>query len=406
MDSLITAAARALSDGDPLAALNRVALRDDAPALALRGIAMAQLGDLPRSRDLLRHALRAFGPKEPVARARCILADAEIALVSRDLGRSLDNLHTVREVLAAAGDRANAEHAGYLDARRLLLIGRVDEAENRLGTIAPEFLPAASQVGYELVAAGIAMRRVKSEPARAALRRAEIMAKATRISALSAEVETAARSFTAPAARLASEGKERQVPLETVEKLFASDTLVVDACRNVVRIGSTIIPFATRPILLTLLRILAESWPHGVPREILLERAFGARQVDEAHRARLRVEIARAREIIEPVAVLYATKTGFALQARSAARIAVISPPVESNHAEVLALLADGEAWSSSALALALNQSARTVQRALRDLAPDGKVTKIGRGRACRWVASSVPGFPTSLLLPAVGISG
>jgi hypothetical protein len=67
MDSLITAAAQALTAGDPLGALNRVALRDDAPALALRGIAMAQLGDLPRAKQLLRNAARAFGPRAAVA---------------------------------------------------------------------------------------------------------------------------------------------------------------------------------------------------------------------------------------------------------------------------------------------------------------------------------------------------
>src|SRR3546814_7772470 len=88
MDSQIAAAARALASGDLLGALNRVALRDDAPALALRGIAMAQLGDLVRAKALLKSAARAFGPKEAVARARCVVAEAEIALVSRDLGSS------------------------------------------------------------------------------------------------------------------------------------------------------------------------------------------------------------------------------------------------------------------------------------------------------------------------------
>ncbi|HEU5194094.1 MAG TPA: helix-turn-helix domain-containing protein, partial [Methylomirabilota bacterium] len=86
MDTLIAAAAHALAAGDPLGALKRIALRDDAPALALRGIAMAQLGDFVRAKRLLRRAARTFPPSEAVARARCVVAEAEIALVSRDLG--------------------------------------------------------------------------------------------------------------------------------------------------------------------------------------------------------------------------------------------------------------------------------------------------------------------------------
>src|SRR3954452_761960 len=128
MGSLITAAARALAAGDPLGALTRVALRDDAPALALRGIAMAQLGDLVRAKTLLRSAARAFGPKEAVARARRVVAEAEIALASRDLGWPAKTLEMARATLEARGDRENAAHARNLAVRRLLLIGRLDEA--------------------------------------------------------------------------------------------------------------------------------------------------------------------------------------------------------------------------------------------------------------------------------------
>lgn len=114
MDSLITAAARALAAGDPFGALNRVALRDDAPALALRGIAMAQLGDLARAKLLLRRAARAFGAREAVARARCIVAEAEVALASRDLGWPAKTLDTACATLEAHGDHVNAAHARYL----------------------------------------------------------------------------------------------------------------------------------------------------------------------------------------------------------------------------------------------------------------------------------------------------
>src|ERR1700757_2817463 len=132
MDSLITAAARALAAGDALGALDRVALRDDAAALALRGIAMAQLGDLVRAKALLRRAARAFGPKEAVARARCVVAEAEVAFVSRDLGWPAKALAAARATLEAHGDQINAAHARVLAVRRLLLIGRIDEAEHTL----------------------------------------------------------------------------------------------------------------------------------------------------------------------------------------------------------------------------------------------------------------------------------
>ncbi|WAX94255.1 helix-turn-helix domain-containing protein [Aminobacter sp. NyZ550] len=406
MDQLITAAAQALSAGDPLAALKRVALRDDPPALALRGIAMAQLGDLARARELLRCAARGFGPKEPLARARCALAEAEIALVSRDLGRSLQTLDAARRVLEASGDRRNAAHACYLQARHLLLIGRLDDAEAVLAAFDAAALPPASLVGRELVVAGIAIRRIETRPAKIALERAGRAAKDARIPALAAEVDQAVRAFVAPTARLVSRGVGRLLDLEEVENLLASDTLVVDACRNVVRRGTKLVPLASRPVLVALLRALAEAWPDDVARETLLRRAFGARHADEAHRARLRVEIARLREAIRPLAALSSTRDGFVLRPHATADVAVLAPPVESDHGQVLALLGDGEAWSSSALALALSVSPRTVQRALEQLAHDGKVEAFGRGRARRWIASSVPGFPTSLLLPATGISG
>src|SRR5690348_4511120 len=161
MDSLITAAGRALAAGDPLGALKRVALRDDAPALALRGIAMAQLGDLARARVLLRRAARAFGPREAVARARCVVAEAEIALVSRELGWPARTLETARTTLEAHGDLANAAHARTLEVRRLLLIGRLDEAERSLVALDPAPLPPASRANHALAAAGLAIRRLQ-----------------------------------------------------------------------------------------------------------------------------------------------------------------------------------------------------------------------------------------------------
>jgi hypothetical protein len=400
VDSLITAAARALAAGDPLGALNRVALRDDAAALALRGIAMAQLGDLVRAKTLLRKAAHAFGAREPVARARCVVAEAEIALVSRDLGWPPKALDAARATLEAHGDRVNATHARNLEIRRLLLIGRIEEAERKLGELDLAPLPPASRAAHELVAAGIAIRRLQTKAARAALTRAEHAAREADIPALTAEVESAARVMDATAARLIARGEERPLVLEEVEALLQSGALVVDACRHVVRDAGVVVSLATRPVLFALARALAEAWPADVPRSTLLARAFRAKHADDSHRARLRVEIGRLRAELRTLADVRATKRGFALAPRRAREVVVLAPPVEEQHAAVLAFLADGESWSSSALAIALGTSPRTVQRALDSLAAAGKVQSFGRGPARRWMTPPVPGFPTILLLP------
>jgi tetratricopeptide (TPR) repeat protein len=401
MDSLITAAARALAAGDPLGALKRVALRDDAPGLALRGIAMAQLGDHARAKALLRRAARAFGPKEAVARARCVVAEAEIALVSRDLGWPTKALDAARATLEAHGDRVNAAHARYLEVRRLLLIGRLDEAERTLAKLDPTPFPPASRAAHELVVAGLAMRRVRTKEARAALARAARAARDANIPALTAEVESAFLLLNAPAARLIASGEERLLLLEEVEALLASKVFVVDACRHVVRDASKVVSLAKRPVLFALARALGEAWPGDVPRDTLVSRAFRLKLADESHRARLRVEVGRLRRMIRTLASVSATKRGFALAPRRAREVVVLARPVEVKHAAVFAFLADGESWSSSALALALGTSQRTVQRALDSLSGAGKVQSFGRGRARRWMTPPVPGFATTLLLPA-----
>ena len=222
MDSLITAAARALAAGDPLGALKRVALRNDAPALALRGIAMAQLGDLVRAKALVRSAARAFGAHEAVARARCVVAEAEMALAARELTWPAKALEAARATLEEHGDRVNAAHARYLEVRRLLLIGRLDEAERKLAALDPAPFPPALRAAHELVVAGIAMRRLRTKPARAALARAARAARDAHIPALAAEVASACLVLNAPAARLVARGEERVLRLEEVEALLAS----------------------------------------------------------------------------------------------------------------------------------------------------------------------------------------
>ena len=380
MDSLISAAARALAAGDPIGALKRVALRDDPPALALRGIAMAQLGDFVRAKSLLRSAARAFGPREAVARARCVVAEAEIALVSRDLSWPAKALDAARETLDAIGDRMNAAHARHLEVRRLLLIGRLDQAEHALTKLDPAHLPSSLRAAHELAVAGIAMRRLRAKSARGAVIRAEYAAREAAIPALMAEVEGASAVLNAPAARLIAGGEERLLLCEEVE--------------------DNVIPLATRPVLFALARALGEAWPGDVPRSTLLARAFRAKHADESHRARLRVEVGRLRVELRELTDVIATQRGFALVPRSARKIVVLAPPVEEPHASLLAFLADGESWSSSALAIALGASPRTVQRALEQLAAADKVRSFGRGPARRWMTPAVPGFPTILLLP------
>src|SRR5215468_5308170 len=265
MDSLITAAARALAAGDPLGALNRVALREDAPALALRGIAMAQLGDFVRAKALVKRAARAFGPREAVARARCVVAEAEIALASRELLWPTKALEAARMTLERAGDSLNAAHARSLQVRRLLLLGHLDEAERTLNQLDSTTFPAAARANHELVVAGIAMRRLDTRMARVALDRAEEAARQAGIPALSAEVANAKSVLDKPAARV--------LRLSDVEALQASKALVVDACRHLVRQGTTTVSLAGRPVLFALARTLAEAWPADAARETLLRQA-------------------------------------------------------------------------------------------------------------------------------------
>lgn len=394
MDSLITAAASALAAGDPLGALNRVALREDPPALALRGIAMAQLGDFPLARTLLRRAARAFGAHEPMERARCRVAEAEVALASRELNWPTEPLEQAAQVLQSHGDRINAAHARYLLIRRALLIGKLDEADTLLGSLEPGSLPAPLRTVHWLIAAGLAVRRLQAGEARATLRLAADAAAASGIPALCAEVDQAVHILDAPAARRIDRQTTHLLSLDEVESLLRSDALVIDACRN--RIGD--LALGSRPVLFALARALAEAWPVDVSRVELIGRVFRTRQPDETHRARLRVEMGRLRRLLQPLAGIQSTSRGYVLVA---ANPVVLAPPLEDANAEVLALLSDGQAWSSSALALALDTSQRSVQRALEALAETRRVQALGQGRARRWTLPPAPGFATTLLLPA-----
>ena len=434
MDSLISAAARALAVGDVIGALQRVSLRDDPPALALRGIAMAQVGEYRRARDLLRRAARGFGKREALSRARCVVAEAEVALAMRDLRVSPRTLAAASATLEAHADRANAVHARLIAVRRLLLLGRIHDAASALAAVGadprpgrvtlpsgagersdrerppPQMrgLPAALLAVAELTAAEVALRELHTGLAHAALARAFDAAQRARVPALLAEVAEAHAALGRPAARRLNAGREQPLRLDEVEALLDSGALVVDACRRGLRAGAIWRPLVRRPVLFTLARALAEAWPGDVDRNTLIARAFGARSPNESHRARLRVEIGRLRTLVTPLAHIGASTRGFALVGRISAltprgegEVVVLLPPIDGDQPSLLALLADGAAWSTSALALALGASQRTVQRALVELEAEGRVRSIGRARARRWLAPSLAGFTTHLLLPA-----
>jgi hypothetical protein len=401
MDSLITASARALAAGDALGALKRVALRDDPPALALRGIAMAQLGEHPRARELLRRAGRGFGAHEALARARCVVAEAEVALAMRDLNGSTRPLSTAAATLEAHADHANALQARLIAARRLLLLGRLSEAAGALAQLDARGLSPALAAVAELVAAELALRSLQVDAARAALARAQAAAERAGVPALQAEVKEARATLERPAARRLLDGGEQALRLDEVSALLASDALVIDACRRGLGTGAAWQTLARRPVLFALARALAQAWPGDVDREALIADAFRTRRPDDTHRARLRVEIGRLRALVKAMARIEATERGFILQPLNGREVVVLAPPIDGDQASLVALLSDGAAWSTSALALALGASQRTVQRALAELEAEGRVRAIGQARARRWLAPSLAGFTTILLLPA-----
>jgi hypothetical protein len=401
MDSLIAAAGRALAAGDALGALDRVALRNDPPALALRGIAMAQLGEHLRARDLLRRAARGFGKQEDLSRARCVVAEAEVALVMRDLRGSPRALTAAMNTLEAHADLANALHARVIAARRCLLLGRLTEAASLLEGSDTRVLPATLLAVAELTVAELALRSLRMGAAHAALSRARGAAERAQVPALSAEVADALTALERPAARRISPDGEQSLCLDEVAALLASDELVLDACRRALRAGPEFRTLARRPVLFALARALAEAWPRDVDRNSLIARAFGARRPDGSHRARLRVEIGRLRALVSGLARVEATERGFVLEADAARTLVVLAPPIDGDQGALLALLSDGAPWSTSALALALDASQRTVQRALADLEAANRVRSIGQARARRWLSPPLAEFTTILLLPA-----
>jgi hypothetical protein len=347
----------------------------------------------------------------------------------RDLGGSPRSLAAAAATLDAHADRANALQARLIAVRRLLLLGRLDEAAAALARLdsplarldsplarldpspaqlAPSparldarGLPPSLVAVAELAAAELALRSLRIGAARTALARAHAAADRAGVPALLAEVAEAQAALDRPAARRIVAGGEQALRLDEVAALLSSDALVVDACRRGLGVGGAWQPLARRPVLFALARALAEAWPGDVDREALIAHAFRTLRPDETHRARLRVEIGRLRALVKTLAHIEATARGFVLKPLGERAVAVLAPPMAGDQASLVALLSDGAAWSTSALALALGASQRTVQRALAELEAAGRVRSIGRARAQRWLSPPLAGFTTILLLPA-----
>jgi hypothetical protein len=367
---------------------------------------MAQLGEFAAARKLLSRAGRAFRGKDAGAQARCLAAEAEVLLESRDLGAARRGFERAIPLLESAGDHGNAWFCRLQLARRLVLLGRLRDAGVALSLLRRRGLPPPRHALAELLAADIAVRRMRPDDARVALDRALAAARASGIPALVADVRRALDDLEAPVGRLFERGAERLVTLRDVARVTASPDVLVDTCRRQIRQATTTVSLGRRPVLLAIAAALGESWPGDAAREALIRRAFGRLRPTESVRVRLRVEVGRLRRALAPIAEVNATAAGFVLAPRAGRAVRVLHPPTDGNAGLLLALLSGGEPWSTTSLAEALGTSRRTVQRALLDLETNGKVRGAGSGRARRWAAAGLPGFATSLLLVAHAARG
>jgi len=396
VDAPLTAAARALALGDALSALKWLGLRTDAAARAMRGAALSQLGEFARAKAQLRAALRALGPGDGLLRARCLAAEAEIALSLGDLHWSAEPVARAVAELEAAGDSRNAAYLQLVAARAALRLGRPEDAERLLRHA--KLAPAAplERTFAELVRVELAAKRGDPDVLTAALASASAAADRAAIPALVSEVARIRDHYEGPTAVITSRGKARTASFCEVCALGRSADVVIDGGGREVRSSGDCISFARRPVLFELLRILAEAWPEAVSRDLLIKRAFGARRLNESHRIRLRVEVGRLRKFVRRRLAVIAKEPGYALFANH--EVALVMPLEESPASRVLSLMHGGEPWSASSLALALGVSERTVQRSLGELQSAGKVGATGNGRGRRWVRLFE--IPTDLLLP------
>lgn len=395
-------AALALHAGDAIGALQAVALRDDPRSLAMRATAMARMGDLARARILFERAERGFAGSDRLGHARCLLARAELQLAMRDGGWPAAELLGAHAIFREQGDTWNATYLKLVEARRAIMLGRLDEAETILAVHGHGGHPVLRAIA-NLLGAHLFFRQLRIGEARTALARASGDLEAGGPEALRMEVLRMHATLRTPFAGRRS-GKDL-LPLlpDALCALNQSVNLIVDATRFEVRHRESAISLVTRPVLFSLLSCLATAWPGECRREDLIGAVFRGRQVDESYRARLRVEMLRLRRLLGAVGSVVATAGGYRLVPDNATAVVMIEPLAGTRHAQLLALLGDGEAWTSLAVAEALGASRRTAQRSLEALSREGLVRKQGAGSAQRWRAPGVDPIALAMLLPAAG---
>jgi hypothetical protein len=337
-----------------------------------------------------------LGPEDRLLRARCLAAEAEIALALGDLRWSAEPVACAVAELEAVGDSRNAAYLQLVAARAALRLGRPKDAERLLRYAKFASVAPLERTFAELVRVELAAKRGDPDLLASALKSASAAADRASIPSLVSEVARIRDHYLGPTAVITSRGRARTASFCEVCALGSSSDVVIDGGGREVRSSGECVSFARRPVLFELLRALAEAWPDAVPRDVLITRAFGARRPNESHRIRLRVEIGRLRSIARAWLGVIAEEPGYALSAPR--EVALVMPLEESSSSRVLSLMHGGEPWSASSLALALDVSERTIQRSLGELQIAGKVGAMGNGRARRWVRLFE--IPTDLLLP------
>jgi hypothetical protein len=389
-ESSLQDAASALARGDALTALAAVGRFEDVPALTLKGIAYAQMGDLELAKRALGSAARKASGE--LVRARISAALAEVTLGEGDAWRAAREAHDAGVILERLGDTRNAAMQELVVARADVLLGRVGDARRRLDRLLADDLDADVRGVTLLAAAEIAVR--EGAPSRARARLAEVD---TENALLQRTVNAFAAELSRPIARLVSAGVEAPADLFAIERATSGDSLFVDACRRRVIAGRATVRLHTKPALFALLEKLARAWPASVPRDELAMRAFEVKKINPSHRSRMRVEIGRLRKELSGIAEPIATKDGYVLESKRP--VSVLLPPADDDDASIALLLSDGAAWTAQAIADHANVSKRTVLRALATLVERGHAVRVAKGKDVRYVAASRPAIASRLLL-------